>query len=450
MDTSTTSTLGSIRPQVRDFAREITLHQIDLSSSTAQGTPTISIYQGQECVVKTNWNNVEIRTVDAKQVESENVRTLRGHTNFVSSVAMSPDGQYVVSGSWDHSVRVWSLQTSQCVATLQGHTSDVESVAVSPDGQHVVSGSGDGTVRVWVLLTGQCMTTLRGHLGLVSSVAVSPDGQHIVSGSWDYTVRVWTLLTGQYLRTLHGHTRGVFGVAVSPDGQHIVSGGWDNTVRLWSLPTGQCMRTLQGHSGNVRSVAVSPDGQHIVSGSYDKTVRLWSPQTGQCVATIEEEKVTSFTLSIARWHDGTEIGMYLADRILYVMPTVDRARIDTGNLKLLCNELLQCEGIINRINRSTPLLSALVQLDMADQLRSVLLELSSQSDGTIPNTVIDARGKYQDPSSVTDFERPTALHYALMLGRSECAQLLLEHGASIHACQLLKMPGDKLLSISEQ
>ena len=80
------------------------------------------------------------------------VRTLEGHTNGVYSVAVSPDGQHIVSGSWDNTVRVWRLADGAAVRTLEGHTSIVFSVAVSPDGQHIVSGLEDKTVRVWSLV----------------------------------------------------------------------------------------------------------------------------------------------------------------------------------------------------------------------------------------------------------------------------------------------------------
>src|ERR1700733_14039041 len=117
----------------------------------------------------------------------------------------------------------------------------VPSIAFSPDGQHIVSGSDDGTIRVWNALTGETLAgPFRGHTDRVRSVAFSPDGQHIVSGSNDWTIRVWNALTGETAADpFTGHTGSVTSVAFSPDGQHIVSGSDDRTIRVWNPLTGE-------------------------------------------------------------------------------------------------------------------------------------------------------------------------------------------------------------------
>ncbi|MBD1853162.1 caspase family protein, partial [Cyanobacteria bacterium FACHB-502] len=119
------------------------------------------------------------------------------------------------------------------IRSFEGHTGDVYAVALSRDGQTIVSGSSDKTVRLWSL-DGTLLRTLTGHTGYVRAVALSRDGQTIVSGSDDSTVRLWNL-DGTLLRTLTGHTGAVYDVALSRDGQTIVSGSSDSTVRLWNL-----------------------------------------------------------------------------------------------------------------------------------------------------------------------------------------------------------------------
>ncbi|KAF7980717.1 hypothetical protein HWV62_37189 [Athelia sp. TMB] len=213
------------------------------------------------------------------------LQVLQGHEDSVFSVAFSPDGSKIVSGSGDKTVRVWDTVTGQLAfPPLQGHEDFVFSVAFSPDGSKIVSGSGDKTVRVWDAVTGQlAFPPLQGHAGYVRSVAFSPDGSKIVSGSDDKTVRVWDAITGQLaFPPLQGHEAYVLSVAFSPDGSKIVSGSSDQTVRVWDVVTGQlAFPPLQGHAGYVRSVAFSPDGSKIVSGSSDQTVRLWDAVTGQ-------------------------------------------------------------------------------------------------------------------------------------------------------------------------
>ena len=210
---------------------------------------------------------------------------LQGHTDRVLSVAVSPDGGRIVSGSADRTVRIWDAQTGEPIGQpLQGHTDRVLSVAVSPDGGRIVSGSADSTVRIWDAQTGEPIgQPLQGHTDSVLSVAVSPDGGRIVSGSADRTVRIWDAQTGEPIgQPLQGHTDRVWSVAVSPDGGRIVSGSADSTVRIWDAQTGEPIgQPLQGHTSSVWSVAVSPDGGRIVSGSADSTVRIWDAQTGE-------------------------------------------------------------------------------------------------------------------------------------------------------------------------
>ena len=237
--------------------------------------------------------------------------TLTGHTGTVFSVAFSPDGSTIASGSRDDTIRLWDAVTGASKNILTGHTDWVNSVAFSPDGSTIASGSDDRSIWLWDADTGAQKNILSGHTGWVNSVVFSPDGSTIASGSWDDTIRLWDAVTGAHKNTLTGHTDRVRSVAFSPDGSTIASGGDDSTIRLWDAVTGAHKNTLTGHTGSVYSVAFSPDGSTIASASSDSTIRLWDAVTGAHKNTLTGH--TSSVFSVAFSPDGSTIASGGAD-----------------------------------------------------------------------------------------------------------------------------------------
>src|SRR5262247_1313105 len=183
------------------------------------------------------------------------------HNGFVTSVAFSPDGKRLATGSFDRTVKLWDADTGQELLTLKGHSDRVSSVAFSPDGKRLATGSGDQTVKLWDAANGQALLTLKGHSEAVWSVAFSPDGKRLATGSQDHTVKLWDAGADQDLLTLKGHSNSVVSVAFSPDGKWLATGSEDRKVKLWDAGTGQELLTLKGHGDVVHSVAFSPDGK---------------------------------------------------------------------------------------------------------------------------------------------------------------------------------------------
>ncbi|KAF7363088.1 WD40 repeat-like protein [Mycena venus] len=211
-----------------------------------------------------------------------------GHDGSVRCAAFSHDGERIVSGSRDKTVRVWDSKTGALLAGPIQHDARVNSVAFSPDGEHIVSGGRDTMVRVWNSQTGMLVAgPFRGHSDPVNSIAFSPDGDRIVSGSADNTICVWDArVLGVEEVKSDGHSDTVWSVTFSPDGEQIVSGSEDGTVCMWNSQNGNLV-TGPIQTNSVNCVAFSPDGAHIASGSTDSTISVWDAQTGDLVTQLE-------------------------------------------------------------------------------------------------------------------------------------------------------------------
>ena len=216
----------------------------------------------------------------------EQLLTLKGHSSEVGSVAFSPDGKRLASGSTDKTIKIWDTVTGKELLTLKGHSKGVDSVAFSPDGKRLASASGDKTIKLWDTVTGKELLTLKGHSGFASSIAFSPDGKRLASPSVR-TIKIWDAVTGKELLTLKGHSRGVLSIAFSPDGKRLASAS--HTIKLWDTLTGKELLTLKGHSGIERavlSVTFSPDGKRLASGGLDRTIKLWETAAGKELLTL--------------------------------------------------------------------------------------------------------------------------------------------------------------------
>ncbi|MCY3018777.1 MAG: serine/threonine protein kinase [Planctomycetota bacterium] len=203
------------------------------------------------------------------------LNTFSGHSNWVNSVAFSPDGKLALSGSRDKTLKLWEVKTGRELRTFSGHTSWVKSIAFSPDGKLALSGSGDKTLKLWDVRTGRELRTFSGHTDSITSVAFAPDGALVLSATFDGVLKLMDVGTGRELRTFSGGNDQSLCVAFSADGKLALAGGMYHRLRLRDLATGRELRTLSGHIGQVSSIALSPDAKFALSGSNDMTLRLW-------------------------------------------------------------------------------------------------------------------------------------------------------------------------------
>jgi hypothetical protein len=202
---------------------------------------------------------------------------LQAHKGGVNSVAFSPDGQTLASGSGDKTIILWDLARRQPQGPpLTGHQTDVSSVVFSPDGKTLASGGLDRNIILWDVANGKPRgQPLKGHKYMVLRVAFSPDGKTLASVSNDGTIILWDLARRQPLGPpLTGHQTDVSSVAFSPDGKTLAPGGF-KTIRLWDVEARQPLGApLIVHQNTVNSLAFSPDGRTLASGSGDKTITL--------------------------------------------------------------------------------------------------------------------------------------------------------------------------------
>jgi len=254
--------------------------------------------------------------------------TFEGHTDYVRSVQFSSDGVLLASGSNDETVKLWQVGDGVLQRTLEGHTSYVLSVHFSPDGILLASGSEDETVKLWKVADGALQHTLKHTLKNVVSVQFSPlskaDTQLLVSGSWDGVAKYAKELLPMAQRMIEGQNSNVSTVQFSPDSTLLASGSWDGTVRFWKVADGVLQRTLEGHAYWVTSVQFSPDGMLLASGSFDNKVKVWRVADGVLQRTFEGHTSTVNSLQFSPYgvllasggSDNTVRLWKIADRML--------------------------------------------------------------------------------------------------------------------------------------
>ncbi len=241
---------------------------------------------------------------------------LRGHGGPVRALAVSADGAAALSGSFDTSAILWSLQRNAAEQVLRLHDGAVNAVAFLKDGRVVTAGA-DARIGIWTPGRPKPDTVLEGHGGPIVALAVSPDGATLASASWDHTIRLWPLTGGGAPRVLKGSEQNVNGVAFTPDGkvyflspagqprfaleatptpvialalsgngERIAAASIGGSVAIIDRKTRLAARTLSVPGPPVWSAAFLPDNHTLLTGGGDRIIRRWDTETGDPVGDV--------------------------------------------------------------------------------------------------------------------------------------------------------------------
>jgi WD40 repeat protein len=213
-------------------------------------------------------------------------QTFKNHTDAIASVAISPNGKVLGSGSWDSTINLFNLWTGQVFCTFTGHSEPVWTVTFTQDSQMLASGSRDGTIKLWHINSASLLRTLTGHTEGVRSITISSDRKFLVSGSWDGSVKFWNLLNGKLLHSQVSYNDPFWAVTISPDGNTVFASGQSGVIKLYHLKTGELLRTFVGDSGEIYAIAVSPDGKKLVSSGKNGKIQIWAIATGKAEKTV--------------------------------------------------------------------------------------------------------------------------------------------------------------------
>jgi WD40 repeat protein len=201
--------------------------------------------------------------------------------NYVTDVAFSTDGKWVLTGSEDKNAYLWDVSTGRNVRQFK-HKESVKSVAFSPNGRHVLTGMFQRGISLWDAETEKELW----HLPKISGIALafSPDGTHVMTASG-----LRNPATGDLSPTQFEGLEWPEDIAFSADSKQVLTGSSDNKARLWDVATGRELQRFEGRTNTVKSVAWSRDGKQILTAGYDDKAHLWNTHTGQEVRQFQEQ-----------------------------------------------------------------------------------------------------------------------------------------------------------------
>lgn len=223
------------------------------------------------------------------------------HQKGVNTIAFSPDGQTLITGSDDSTARVWNAVTGEIEMKLSGHTGWVLSAAINGKGLVATSDS-EGRAALWDIGNQKLLRVWKAHNAWIRAVAFSDDGEKLVTASDDTTAKIWDVSSGKLLRTLEGHTNWLTGVILVKN--QVVTASRDGTVRFWNAISGTLTRTLELNQW-IYSLALSPDGFRFATAAQNG-VRIWNRISGRELVQVGKDQIT---WAVAFSPDGNDLAV---------------------------------------------------------------------------------------------------------------------------------------------
>ncbi len=201
--------------------------------------------------------------------------SFNNHASSVYSAVITPDGKHCVSAGYG--IHLWNLMEGTEIRAF-GQNEWIFAIAITPDGKWIISGSSEHTLKIWELSSGKSLGSLgdyREAASWITSLVVMPDGRRVVSAGIDKTIKIWDLHSGREIQAIRAHQDQINSLCLSSDGKLLFSASNDKTIKIWKTEQWNEVATLKGHLSSVRSIAVSRSNQYLVSASEDGVLILW-------------------------------------------------------------------------------------------------------------------------------------------------------------------------------
>ncbi len=324
------------------------------------------------------------------------VRTLSGHTGHINDLTFSSDGGLLIVAAGEAGLfgeaTIWNTKTWKRQAVLRGHSDQLFSLALSPDGKTLATGSYDQTILLWNMKTGKRIKELTGHNGPVFDLAFHPQGEILASASGDRTVKLWNIQTGKRLETFAEPEKEQYTLAFRGNGKELAAGGVDNRIRVWRIsPTGKAgsnrlLYTRFAHEAAILRLVYSPDSRRLISSGEDNAIKLWETKTYTQQQSLKNQSdwVTAMAVSTDNAH-------LFAGRIDGSLTRLDlKTNTTSGNI---------ATPIVREVQPASPLLGdqpAVAEIQETEPNNTPKHANPISAPGTVIGVLNPSRGQSQD------------------------------------------------------